>query len=76
MQGGLDSDLKDAENYSIRLLQKIRTSTFDKAGKITASIGIAEAADDETLFSLQGKADKALYIAKNKGRDCFAFQSY
>jgi diguanylate cyclase (GGDEF)-like protein len=38
--------------------------------RITASFGVAEAAPGETVQSLFRRADKALYEAKNMGRDC------
>ncbi|HEY6632569.1 MAG TPA: GGDEF domain-containing protein [Rhizobiaceae bacterium] len=41
------------------------------AGKrVTASFGVAEAAEGETIADLMERADKALYLAKNSGRDC------
>jgi diguanylate cyclase (GGDEF)-like protein len=38
--------------------------------RVTASFGVAEMARDETIAGLMARADKALYIAKNSGRDC------
>ena len=37
--------------------------------RLTASFGVAQAFPDETLASLFARADAALYIAKNNGRD-------
>ena len=36
----------------------------------TASFGIATARKDEGLLGLMERADRALYQAKNQGRDC------
>ena len=38
--------------------------------RFTASFGVAELAGGETISDLMGRADKALYLAKNSGRDC------
>jgi diguanylate cyclase (GGDEF)-like protein len=38
--------------------------------RFTASFGVAEIASGETISELMGRADKALYLAKNSGRDC------
>ena len=38
--------------------------------RCTASFGVAELAKDETINDLMARADKALYLAKESGRDC------
>jgi diguanylate cyclase (GGDEF)-like protein len=38
--------------------------------RFTASFGVAELAPGETIHSLVARADEALYLAKNSGRDC------
>ena len=38
--------------------------------RFTASFGVAELAGGESIGDLMARADKALYIAKNSGRDC------
>lgn len=38
--------------------------------RFTASFGVAELAPGESVKDLMARADKALYIAKNSGRDC------
>ena len=38
--------------------------------RFTASFGVAELARGETITDLLARADKALYLAKNSGRDC------
>ncbi len=64
-----ESDLQSARVFAERLLESIRTCDFGRMGKITASIGIAEAAPKEALKDLQKRADQALYRAKEEGRD-------
>jgi diguanylate cyclase len=38
----------------------------------TVSIGVAERKKEDTVVSLIDRADKALYIAKNRGKNCIA----
>lgn len=38
--------------------------------RLTASFGVAEMARGENVADLMARADKALYLAKNSGRDC------
>jgi diguanylate cyclase (GGDEF)-like protein len=38
--------------------------------RFTASFGVAELIEGESITDLMARADKALYIAKNSGRDC------
>ena len=64
-----ESDIDSARGFAERLLESIRSCDFGRMGKITASIGIAEAVPEENLKSLQKRADSALYRAKEEGRD-------
>lgn len=49
--------------------------TFDEVGHKTVSIGIADFQKDDTIESLFKKADRALYEAKNSGRDkCVVYE--
>lgn len=52
----------------IRASQRLVTAVPD-CGGMTVSIGLALLAPDDSLNSLMAKADKALYRAKEKGRD-------
>jgi diguanylate cyclase (GGDEF)-like protein len=61
-----DSALKLAENLRI-LIENLEHLT---AGKITISFGITELKENDTLESMLERADKALYKAKNSGRNC------
>ncbi len=42
----------------------------EKAGRITASFGVTEYKENDTLVSMLDRADKALYHAKTDGRNC------
>jgi diguanylate cyclase (GGDEF)-like protein len=61
-----------AKNFSERLRQKIEQLNFpqplDKE-TVTISIGLAEGKKDETLEDFIERADRALYKAKNQGRN-------
>ncbi len=59
---------------SLIVLEKIRViienMKHPRAGNITASFGVTQYRQEDTLDSLMHRADKALYIAKNDGRNC------
>jgi diguanylate cyclase (GGDEF)-like protein/PAS domain S-box-containing protein len=68
-----ETDLDRATELSVRLLDKLRQETFSSNGSsfsITASIGLAEYEPGFTQDEFINEADKALYEAKTKGRDC------
>ena len=70
--------LENADAVTARLLAegiRIAFSTATALGlpngvQVTASFGIAEVTADETIDDLFRRADQALYLAKNSGRDC------
>ncbi|ADR33951.1 diguanylate cyclase [Sulfuricurvum kujiense DSM 16994] len=68
-KSGYDDAMKLAED----LRSCIENEVFEAVGHITISFGVAvmEPNDDEASF--QQRADKALYMAKNQGRNCVAF---
>lgn len=49
------------------IIEKLEHKT---AGKITVSFGVTQLKDNDTLKSILDRADKALYQAKNSGRNC------
>jgi diguanylate cyclase (GGDEF)-like protein/hemerythrin-like metal-binding protein/PAS domain S-box-containing protein len=64
-----DTSLKEAQ----RIAERVRV-TFEKnehpiAGKVTASFGVAQRFETESFESWYEKIDKALYQAKNEGRN-------
>lgn len=62
--------LEEALGLAERLRKHIESVDFEKVGKITISIGVAEAlAGKETRKQLLERADKAMYSAKQSGRN-------
>lgn len=65
-----ETDLKWARMVAERICTSIRERKVDGVGTVTASLGVAvfpqDAEDKDQLFEL---ADKALYLAKTRGRD-------
>lgn len=61
--------LVDALEFAERLREDIESTSFPLAGQLTCSFGVAESAEGESLESLLNRVDKALYKAKNNGRN-------
>jgi diguanylate cyclase (GGDEF)-like protein len=68
------TDMEAARKIAQRLRQEIRTHYFTGVGHRTASFGIAVCAPEDTFDTLVSRADRALYRAKKKGRDCIESQ--
>jgi diguanylate cyclase (GGDEF)-like protein len=60
---------EQAKDFAERLRIGISIYHFDGVGAKTASFGVATLEEDDTFFSLIEKADKALYRAKEMGKD-------
>ena len=58
-----------AEEIAARIQRAFRAERIDGLG-FTASLGVAERMRDEALEQWIARADRALYDAKNAGRDC------
>lgn len=59
----------NAADLAERLAQSLRATTLPVVGTVTASFGVAQALAGETARQLVERADKALYEAKQQGRD-------
>ncbi len=70
-QTGLTDGLKVAENIRRYVAAKkvVNRRTGSSLGQITLSIGAAEYRPGETAATLVHRADEALYLAKNTGRN-------
>ena len=64
------SDADAAAVIAERIRRVIASTTFADGLQITASFGFAEYSPDEPLMHWLGRADAALYLAKNAGRNC------
>lgn len=65
-----ETDVNGALAHAERLRRDIEKFDFKPAGHITSSFGVTEFnAESDTLESLLDRADKALYIAKEVGRN-------
>ena len=62
----LESSIKVIENFR-KIIESLK---YPKGQNITASFGVSELKDGDTLESILERADKALYVAKNAGRNC------
>ena len=62
----------DAEQ-GVQLAERVRAAVCDEpfgdTGMVTMSLGVAQWRQGEDLFSLQDRADRALYAAKHQGRN-------
>jgi len=66
--------LENAMKKVERLRQTIESYSFSNIGKMTASFGISLKGDTDDSHSLLQRADKALYKAKEKGKNCIVFK--
>ncbi len=65
-----NTKLEDALTSAEHFRQIIETLECQNAGNVTASFGLTQYQDNDTLKSMFNRADKALYRAKLNGRNC------
>jgi diguanylate cyclase (GGDEF)-like protein len=75
-----DTSLAHAPKLAERVLETISTLTITAANgeicpPVTASLGFAASEPGDTSDSLLRRADRALYQAKHKGRNCFVLDA-
>ena len=63
------SSPEDAKSLCERLMKSIEQYHFPVVGHLTCSFGIAQLKSDESIMMCFERADKALYQAKDQGRD-------
>lgn len=63
-----NTNIEEAEKLALRLKNLIENENF-KVSKITASFGITEAKNNQDLKDILADADKALYKAKENGKN-------
>lgn len=59
-----------AANLSEKLRSAIEEFEFHTVGKVTCSFGVTSFHPGESVHELVSRADKALYLAKMRGRNC------
>ncbi|MGM0594637.1 MAG: sensor domain-containing diguanylate cyclase [Pseudomonadota bacterium] len=64
-----ETDLDGALELAERLREAVTEADFAPVGKVTASFGVAGCRNDDTLRALVRRADRALYRAKEQGRN-------
>jgi len=64
-----NTDLEGAYLFAQKLRALVKTHHFTSIENITASFGVGELREYENSLTLFEKVDKALYVAKNNGRD-------
>ncbi len=64
-----DTNLEGARAMAENLRKKVEAFLFTGAGNKTASFGVGECGKDADLREIIGKVDKALYAAKERGRN-------
>ena len=63
------TDLEHARLLAERLRKIIENQSFDTAGNITISLGVASFRSDDPKYDIVKRADDALYLAKRNGRN-------
>ena len=64
-----EDNLELVEKFLIKLLKDIAQQHFNEKIKVTVSIGVTKSRKDDSIESLIERADKALYKAKEGGRN-------
>lgn len=64
-----DTELESAEGLAQRIRANVEQFEFSTVGRVTISIGVAQFQPDMSVSHTFTIADKALYVAKNAGRN-------
>jgi diguanylate cyclase (GGDEF)-like protein len=64
------ASIDNAKALAQKLKENIETLEIEIAGSVTASFGISNVEEGESMHEVVDRADKALYLAKNSGRNC------
>ena len=64
------ASIENAKNLAQKLKEHIETLDIDIAGSVTASFGVSCVKEGESMQEVVDRADRALYLAKNFGRNC------
>ncbi len=69
----LERDEKKLLDLAENLRISVENNIFDSVGKLTVSLGVTIYKNGDNSVSITKRADKALYEAKNSGRNCTKF---
>lgn len=64
-----ETDLKGAILVAEKIRQNVEYFDFKDIGKVTVSLGVAQIKTNENIDNAIKRADEALYLAKNRGRN-------
>ncbi len=64
-----DTNLEEARAFAEKLRVQIENNCYLTAGKVTMSFGVTQLAEEDDMNSLVKRADQALYMAKETGRN-------
>ena len=64
-----ETNLEQAYSLSEKIRKTVENYKFKTAGKVTISLGIAQYSKGMSKYELYNNADKALYVAKQNGRN-------
>ena len=64
-----DSDIENASAHAEEIRKKITEEEFKVVGNISSSIGLTEISKEDRFSAAFDRMDKALYKAKNDGRN-------
>jgi len=64
------NDIQSLQKVTENIRKNIEEYHFEEAGKVTSSFGVTLYIEGEEVIKTIERADKALYIAKESGRNC------
>jgi len=64
------ASLKNAQELAQKIREHIVELNIEVVGNVSASFGVAEVREGEDMNDVIARADKALYLAKNSGKNC------
>lgn len=66
----IDTRIADVDAVASRIVADVRSRNFGECCSITISVGVGTGRSGDTAEMLVQRADNALYMAKQAGRDC------